>query len=357
MPPITQVKASDFKISDIKVLKKILPYLLQMRTRVIIALSFLLLAKLAGVGIPIALKEIVDSLDSTNIVLVLPLGMLLAYGALRLFSSLFNELRDAIFAKVRYQTMRRVSTAVFRHLHKLDLSFHLSRKIGSISRDIDRGTMSISTLFSILVFNILPSFFEIILVVGILLFNFDWIISLTALLTVVVYILLTINITKWRMKYRYQMNDLQSEASNTAIDSLINYETVKYFNQEQTEFDKYNQTMKKWQNISIKSFTTMTALNFAQASVIAIGVSVILILAAQGVVENTITLGELIMIQALLLQLFLPLGNLGIVYRQIKHNFIDMNNMFKLLEKQPKITDAQGAKDLIITNSNIEFKM
>jgi ATP-binding cassette subfamily B protein len=355
MPPITP-NAKDFKARDIKVLAKLLPYLAQMKYRIILALSFLLFAKIANVGIPIALKEIVDSLDSTQQILVLPLGFLIAYGALRLASSLFNELRDAIFAKVRYQTMQEVSVSVFRHLHNLDLGFHLDRKIGSISRDIDRGTNSISTLLSILIFNIFPSLFEVSLVVGILLFNYEPIIAITALATVVFYIVLTLKITHWRMQYRYEMNDTQSEANNTALDSLVNYETVKYFNQEENEIKKYKNAMLKWQKVAIKSFTTMTALNFAQGAVIAIGVTIILILASQGVVDKDLSLGDLIMIQALLLQLFLPLGNLGIVYRQIKHNFIDMNNMFDLLDKQPSIQDNQDCTDLVVKNATIEFK-
>ena len=354
MPPI-DTNAKNFKVKDIKVLKKLLPFFTKMKWRIFLALAFLLLAKVANVSIPLALKEIVDKLDSSMQIVVLPIGMLIAYGVLRLVSSLFNELRDAIFAKVRYQTMKEVSVAVFRHLHKLDLSFHLDRKIGSISRDIDRGTQSISTLLSILIFNIFPSLFEIILVVSILLFNYQSIIAITALLTVVFYIILTLNITKWRMKYRYQMNDTQSTANNTALDSLINYETVKYFNQEEAEVKKYQTSMNAWQEVAIKSFTSMTALNFAQATVIGIGVTIVLILASQGVVDKSITLGDLIMIQALLLQLFLPLGNLGIVYRQIKHNFIDMNNMFLLLETKAKIIDSKNAKELKVTNGEVEF--
>ena len=355
MPPITP-NAKDFKVSDIKVLKKLFPYFHKMRYRILFALSFLLLAKVANVGIPLALKEIVDGLDSSQQILVLPLGMLIAYGVLRLTSSLFNELRDAVFAKVRYQTMSEVAVSVFRHLHNLDLSFHLDRKIGSISRDIDRGTNSISTLLSILIFNIFPSIFEVTLVVGILLFYYDWIIAITALSTVIIYVVLTLNITKWRMKYRYEMNDTQSEANNTALDSLINYETVKYFNQEENEILKYQNAMNRWSAIAIKSFTSMTALNFAQSSIIAIGVTIILILASGGVVDGRLTLGDLIMIQALLLQLFLPLGSLGIVYRQIKHNFIDMSNMFNLMERKPKIVDDENCQDLVVSDGNIEFK-
>ena len=351
-----QTKAYDFKTRDIKVLKKLLPYLLKMRTRVILAVSFLMLAKLANVAVPLALKEVVDSLDQTNLVLVLPLGMLLAYGLLRLASSLFNELRDAIFAKVRYHAMNLIALGVFKHLHALDLSFHLDRRIGGITRDIDRGTQSVSTLLSIFVFNILPSIFEICLVIGILWLNYDLLFAGVSLLTVLFYVALTLMITTWRMKYRYQMNDMQSEANTNAVDSLINYETVKYFNQEKFEIDRYGETMTRWENIATKSFTTMTALNFVQGSVIAIGVTLVLIMAAQGVVDQSLSLGDLIMIQALLLQLFIPLGGLGIIYRQVKHNFIDMNNMFDLLERSSRVTDVDNAKALKVTQGTVEFR-
>ena len=351
-----QTKAYDFKTRDIKVLKKLLPYLLKMRTRVILAVSFLMLAKLANVAVPLALKEVVDSLDQTNLVLVLPLGMLLAYGLLRLASSLFNELRDAIFAKVRYHAMNLIALGVFKHLHALDLSFHLDRRIGGITRDIDRGTQSVSTLLSIFVFNILPSIFEICLVIGILWLNYDLLFAGVSLLTVLFYVALTLMITTWRMKYRYQMNDMQSEANTNAVDSLINYETVKYFNQEKFEIDRYGETMTRWENIATKSFTTMTALNFVQGSVIAIGVTLVLIMAAQGVVDQSLSLGDLIMIQALLLQLFIPLGGLGIIYRQVKHNFIDMNNMFDLLERSSRVTDVDNAKALKVPQGTVEFR-
>ena len=350
-----QTIAYDFKTRDIKVLKKLLPYLIKMRARVIWAVSFLMLAKLANVAVPLALKEIVDSLDQTNLVLILPIGMLLAYGLLRLASSLFNELRDAIFAKVRYHAMNLIALGVFKHLHTLDLSFHLDRRIGGITRDIDRGTQSVSTLLSIFVFNILPSLFEICLVIGILWLNYNLLFAGVSLLTVIFYVVLTFAITTWRMKYRYQMNDMQSEANTNAVDSLINYETVKYFNQEKFEVDRYGETMQRWENLATKSFTSMTALNFVQGAVIAIGVTIILIMAAQGVVNSTLSLGDLIMIQALLLQLFIPLGGLGIIYRQIKHNFIDMNNMFDLLERSSKVTDVENAPELKVTQGEVKF--
>ena len=240
-------------------------------------------------------------------------------------------------------------------LHTLDLSFHLDRRIGGITRDIDRGTQSVSTLLSIFVFNILPSLFEIFLVIGILWLNYNLLFAGVSLLTVIFYVVLTFAITTWRMKYRYQMNDMQSEANTNAVDSLINYETVKYFNQEKFEVDRYGETMQRWENLATKSFTSMTALNFVQGAVIAIGVTIILIMAAQGVVNSTLSLGDLIMIQALLLQLFIPLGGLGIIYRQIKHNFIDMNNMFDLLERSSKVTDVDNATELKVTQGEVKF--
>jgi len=353
---VKQTKAYDFKTQDIKVLKKLLPYLFEMRGRVILATLFLISAKLANVAVPVLLKEIVDNLDQTNVLLILPLGLLLAYGALRLASSLFNELRDAIFAKVRYHAMHLIALGVFKHLHTLDLSFHLDRRIGGITRDIDRGTQSVSTLLSIFVFNILPSFFEICLVIGLLWINYGVFFSGISLLTVTFYIGLTLAITTWRMKYRYQMNDMQSEANTNAVDSLINYETVKYFNREDFEVNRYDKTMGRWEQVATKSFTSMTALNFVQGAVIAVGVTLILIAAAEGVVEQSLSLGDMIMIQALLLQLFMPLGSLGIVYRQIKHNFIDMNNMFDLLDKTPKVAQNEQAPSLNVDKGKIEFK-
>jgi ATP-binding cassette subfamily B protein len=221
---------------------------------------------------------------------------LFAYGVLRLSSSLFNELRDAVFARVRYHAMHLIALGVFKHLHTLDLSFHLNRRIGGITRDIDRGTQSVSTLLSIFVFNILPSFFEIILVIGLLWVNYDIFFAGISLLTVVFYVAFTLAITTWRMKYRYEMNDMQSEANTNAVDSLINYETVKYFNRKDFEVNRYDETMGRWEGVATKSFTSMTALNFVQGAIIAVGVTVILILAAQEVADKNLRLGDMIMI-------------------------------------------------------------
>ncbi|SMN01506.1 Lipid A export ATP-binding/permease protein MsbA [uncultured Candidatus Thioglobus sp.] len=346
----------DNQSASLSILKRLLPYLSSMRYRIIIALLLLISAKLASIATPLLLKQIIDDLDQPDIILVLPIGLLLAFGSFWLLSSLFNELRDAIFAKVRYRAMNLISSHVFTHLHNLDLAFHLDRRIGAISRDINRGAQSASTLLSILIFNILPSLFEVSLVIGLLLFNYEPIFAIVALTTVILYLTFTLMITKWRIKYRYQMNDLESKANTYAMDSLINYETVKYFNAEQFETKRYQGLMGKWEKIAIKSFTSMTVLNFAQSAVIGTGITGILILAANGVVEGKMTLGDMILIQALLLQLFLPLGALGIVYRQIKHNLIDMRNVFGLLDTKPKINDANNATKLIVTQGEVQFK-
>ena len=350
-----QSRYYDNKKANINVLRRLLPYLKTMRYRVLTALLLLVLAKIATVAIPITLKGIIDSLDS-DVLIILPLGLLFAYGGLWLMNSLFNELRDAIFAKVRYRAMHLISTNVFRHLHTLDLSFHLNRRIGGISRDIDRGAQSVSTLLSILVFNILPSVFEVVLVIAILLIGYDLFFALTSVITVALYIVLTLLITNWRIKYRYQMNDLASEANTCAMDSLINYETVKYFSNEEFEVSRYKNVMTRWENIAVKTFTSMTVLNFAQSVIIGIGVTIILILAADGVLNQKLTLGDMILIQSLLLQLFLPLGTLGIIYRQIKHNLIDMSNMFKLLDTKTKVSNVENAPPLKITSSLVAFK-
>lgn len=343
------------KSANIRILKRLLPYLSQMRYRIGLALLLLILAKLATIVTPFLLKEIIDNLGEPNVVLVLPLGLLLAYGSFWLLSSLFNELRDAVFAKVRYRAMNLISNHVFTHLHHLDLGFHLDRRIGGINQDISRGAQSVSTLLAILIFNIFPSLFEVSLVIGLLLINYDVFFALVSLGTMVAYLSFTLLITGWRMRYRYQMNDFESQANTCAIDSLINYETVKHFDAEEFETNRYQTMMNKWEGVAIKNFTSMTLLNFAQSAIISIGVTIILILAANGVVEGKLSLGDMILIQALLMQLFLPLGALGIVYRQIKHNLIDMHNLFGLLDTKSKIKDAKKATQLAVSQGAIRF--
>jgi len=337
--------------------KNTLPYLWEYKGRVLIALFSLILAKAATVSIPLILKDIVDFLSQTpQATLILPVTLLFAYGALRMASGLFNELRDAIFARVRYRAMRRLSNTVMRHLHDLSLRFHLERKTGAISRDLTRGTQSVSSLMNYMVFNIIPTIAEFLLIAFILLIQYDIKFTIATFVTVIIYVAFTFAITNWRMHYRHDMNALESEANNQAVDSLINYETVKYFNNEPFEINRYDQTMSKWEEAATNSQVSMSALNFGQGTIIAIGVTVLMFMAAQGVVEKTMSIGDLVLVNAFLLQLFIPLNFLGVVYRSIKYALADMDLMFKLLEEKPEIVDANNAQILNIENSTVKFE-
>ena len=331
---------------DFKTIKSLTPFLWEYRGRVVMALGALVLAKVANVGIPLMLKDIVDALDKETATLVLPLGFLLGYGALRLAASLFNELRDAVFARVRHGAMRKVSIGALEHLHKLSLRYHLERKTGGLSRDIDRGTRSVSSLLNYLVFSILPTLVEVALIGGILLGKYSAWFALITFGAVVAYIYFTFKITEWRMKYRVQMNATDSRANTQAVDSLINYETVKYFGNEAHELGRYNHSLEEWEEAAVKSQTSLSTLNVGQATIIAIGVTLMMILAARGVVAGELTLGDLVLINAFLLQLFIPLNFLGIVYSQFKHAIADMQLMFDVLERKPEIEDRDDAVEL-----------
>ncbi|MFC1774140.1 ABCB family ABC transporter ATP-binding protein/permease [Pseudomonadota bacterium] len=341
--------------NDLKTLKSLAPFLWDYRGRVVIALGSLVLAKVANVGIPLVLKDIVDALDTQNTQLVLPLAFLLAYGALKLASSLFNELRDAIFSRVRHGAMRQVSTRVLDHLHRLSLRYHLDRKTGGISRDMERGARSVSSMLNYMAFSILPTLVEVTLIAGILLKNYDPGFALITFGAVVVYVLFTFKITEWRMKYRILMNATDSKANTQAIDSLINYETVKYFGNEQHELERYNASLEEWEDAAVKSQTSMSALNVGQAGIIAVGVTLIMILAAKGVVAGTLTIGDLVLINAFLLQLFIPLNFLGIVYSQLKHAIADMRAMFDVMELQPEIQNRDDAIALDVGKGEVRF--
>ncbi|MCG7981711.1 MAG: ABC transporter ATP-binding protein/permease [Candidatus Thiodiazotropha lotti] len=342
---------------DLHNLKSMLPFLWEYRGRALFALGCLVFAKMANVGIPLVLKEIVDSLEkSVHTVLVLPLFLLIGYGVLRLASSLFNELRDAIFARVRYRAMRNLSSKVLTHLHDLSLRFHLERQTGAISRDLERGTRSVSTILNYMVFSILPMVVEFSLVAAVLLTQYDIKFALVTFGTVIVYVGFTLAITEWRMEYRHIMNRLDSEANSQAFDSLINYETVKYFGNEKLELRRFDDTLADWEDNAVKSQTSMSLLNFGQGGIIAVGVAIIMIYAADGVVEGTMSIGDLVLVNTFMLQLFIPLNFLGIVYRQIKYSLADMDLIFKLLEQQPEITDAEDAERLKLQGGEVRFE-
>ncbi|MCU7844200.1 MAG: ABC transporter ATP-binding protein/permease [Candidatus Thiodiazotropha sp. (ex Monitilora ramsayi)] len=334
-----------------------LPFLWEYRGRALFALGCLVLAKLANVGIPLVLKEIVDKLEkSDGTVLILPLFLLLGYGALRLGSSLFNELRDAVFARVRYRAMRNLSNRVLAHLHELSLRFHLERQTGAISRDLERGTRSVSTILNYLVFSIIPMLVEFVLVAIILLTQYDIVFTLVTFGTVAIYVGFTLAITEWRMEYRHVMNRLDSQANNQAFDSLINYETVKYFGNEPLELRRFDSTLSSWEENAVKSQTSMSLLNFGQGGIIAVGVTLVMLFAASGVVDGSMSIGDLVLVNAFLLQLFIPLNFLGMVYRQIKYSLADMDLIFKLLDQKPEITDAPDAVALKLDGGEIGFE-
>jgi ABC-type transport system involved in Fe-S cluster assembly fused permease/ATPase subunit len=336
--------------------KLLFPYIWRYKWRALLALSLLICAKVANVGVPLILKELVDSLEPTQAVLVVPAFLLLAYGVLRFLTTLFGELRDVVFARVIQSTMRNAALEVFKHLHGLSLRFHLDRQTGGLSRDIERGVSGIRFLMNFMLFNILPTLFEITLVIIILAQRFDIRFSVVILLTLSVYIGLTLLITEWRMAFRRKMNLMDSRANTSAIDSLINYETVKYFNNEEYELDRYDASMKQWEKAAVRSTTSLSLLNSIQGLVIATGVTVLMFMAAEEVTKGAMTLGDLVMVNAFLLQLFIPLNFLGFVYREIRHSLADMERMFKLLKTPAEVEDKHDASDLRLSQASVSFE-
>ena len=342
--------------TDWKNLRRLFPYLWEFRGRILLALLCLMIAKVATVGVPVVLKHIVDSLDMEKIALQLPIVLLLGYGALRLSTGLFNELRDVLFARARFHAIRRMSSDVLGHLHQLSLRFHLDRRTGSVTRDLERGTQSLSSLSNYFVFVVIPTIFEILLVTGILFTSYKPEFTLITIATVIVYVVFTVLFTNWRMHYRHLANKLDSEAHSRAVDSLLNYETVKYFNNEKYEVTRYADTLNEWEKASVKSTFTMSLLNFGQAVIIALGVTGIMFFAAQGVVQGNMTIGDLVLVNALMLQLFVPMNMLGIVYRQITYSLADMDLLAKLLEEKPEVKDESNASELNINQGEISFE-
>ena len=341
--------------NNLKTIATLLPYLWEFKVRVILALSLLVLAKLANVSVPLVLKEIVDALDQPRAELVLPVFLLIGYGVLRLCSTLFGELRDAIFAKVTQRAIRRVANKVFSHLHSLSLRFHLERQTGGVSRDIERGTRGISFLLNFMLFNILPTLLEIGLVLAILIKQYDIRFSIIIFLTLLAYIALTLIVTEWRMIFRRTMNNMDSKANTRAIDSLLNYETVKYFGNEAWEARRYDEHLQSWEKAAVRNQTSLAALNAGQSAIIAIGVTLLMLLAADQVIDGVMTLGDLVLINAFMLQLYMPLHFLGFVYREIKHSLADMERMFTLLDENREIQDKPDAKILAAGHATIRF--
>lgn len=338
--------------SDWATVRTLLPYLWAYKWRVLLALTFLVSAKLANVGVPLVLKSLIDHMTITPshplAFMVLPVGILVAYGLLRLSTTLFTELREFVFAKVTQRAVRTIALKVFRHLHALSLRFHLNRQTGGMTRDIERGTRGISSLVSYALFSIFPTLLEISLVLIYLASHYDiWftVITVVALLT---YIVFTISVTEWRTHFRRTMNELDSKASTKAIDSLLNYETVKYFGNEEYEARRYDEGLQHYEAAAIKSQTTLSMLNTGQSSIIATAVTLILWRATQGVLDQSMTLGDLVLVNAFMIQLYIPLNFLGVLYREIKQSLTDMERLFSLLDQHREIADKPDAIDLHI---------
>jgi len=337
--------------TDWATLKRLFPYLWQYKLRVVGALVFMIAAKLANVGVPVLLKTLVDAMafkpGDPSAVLVVPIGLLLAYGLLRLSTTLFTELREFIFSKATQGAARSIALQTFQHLHALSLRFHLERQTGGMTRDIERGVRGIESLISYSLFSIFPTLIEVALVLAILGAKFDmWFVWIT-LAALALYIVYTVTVTEWRTKFRKEANEFDSAAHTKAVDSLLNYETVKYFNNEEFEARRYDESLKKLRLARLKSQTTLSMLNTGQQLIIAVGLVAMLWRATQGVVDGHMTLGDLVMVNAFMIQLYIPLNFLGVLYREIKQSLTDLDKMFVLMEKEREVADQPGALPLV----------
>jgi len=358
-----QVKPSHEKSNDWKVIANLLPYLWTFKGRVILALSCLIAAKVANLGVPILLKTLVDSMSvppGLQTLIVVPVALIIAYGLLRLSASLFTELRELIFSRVTESAVRTVALQVFEHLHALSLRFHLSRQTGGMTRDIERGTRGIQSLISYSLYSILPTIVELGLVLGYFVWAYNYLFALITLIALVLYVIFTIVVTEWRTKYRKKMNELDSKAHQRAVDALINFETVKYFGNEEYETKRYDENLRCFREAAIQSQRSLAILNLGQQTIIATGLILILWQATIGVSNGSMTLGDLVLVNVLMIQLYIPLNFLGVIYREIKQALIDMDRMFKLLGTDREIADQDGAPDLVIKNQalgpHIQFR-
>lgn len=352
---------NDVAIGDVSwgTLKQLLPYLAEYKRRMGLAVLCLVMAKCASVYLPFILKDIVDDLDAsgeTAAVIAMPLGLLLAYGVVRLSNVIFGELRDTLFGRITERAMRRIGLKVFKHLHSLDLEFHLNRRTGGLSRDIERGTNGISFLLRFLVFNIVPTLLEIALVIGLLWWNYNIWFGMIVLLAVVIYVGYSVITTEWRTRFVREANKAESESSTRAVDSLLNYETVKYFTNEHFESQHYDHELARWEKARRKNRLSLFALNGGQALVIATAMTAAMVLAASDVAAGNMTLGDFVLINAFMMQIFMPLNFLGFVYREMKGAMANIESMFGLLDRSPKVTDAVNAHALVVDGGNIEFK-
>ena len=344
------------------VLKQLRPYLLEFKRRVVLALLCLVAAKLASIGLPYVLKYTVDSLngDLTTLALAVPISLIVAYGTLRLLNVLLGEVRDTLFGRVTERAMRRIGLNVFKHLHNLDLGFHLDRRTGGLSRDIERGTSGISFLMRFMVFNIVPTLLEIGLVVGLLLFQFGWSFAFIIISSVICYVAFSMKATDWRTRFVQQMNEADSTTNSRAVDSLLNFETVKYFNNEAFEANRYDNDLAQWEVARRKNRLSLFALNAGQASIIATAMTAMMANAAFGVMNGDMTIGDFVLINAFTMQIFMPLNFLGFVYREIRGSLANIDNLFSLLAQRPAISDKPDSLALTlkggVENATVQFE-
>ena len=345
---------------ELRALKSLGPYLwprdsFGLRVRVVLALAFLLAGKLVNIGVPLLYKHAVDALSPANVAIAVPVGLVVAYGLARVMSQGFNELRNAVFAKVSQRAIRRMALSAFRHIHALSLRFHLERRTGGLSRAVERGTAGIDFLLSFMLFNVVPTLFEILLVCGILWRLFNWTFAAVTLATILIYITFTFSITDWRVRFRREMNERNTESNTKAVDSLLNYETVKYFANEEHEACRYDLALQAYERAAVKSETTLTLLNLGQGTIIAIGLVGVMLLAGQGVAAAEMTVGDFVLVNAYLLQLYTPLNFLGMVYRNIKQSLTDLEQMTALLAVKPDLVDRPDAAQLEIRAGAVAF--
>jgi len=343
-------------LSVMTTLRRLGPYVWHYRTRVLIALILLVASKVASIGVPVILKWIVDDLDVKLTVLLVPLLLLALYGGLRVSTSLFQEARQVVFARVLARTSREITLKVFSHLHSLSLRFHLDRRTGGVAREVERGMVSVADLLDWTIYTILPTLLEIGIICTILVLHFDWTFAVITLATLATYITFTISVTEWRLRYYRAKNEADTEANARSVDSLLNYETVKYFNNERHELERFDFALRKYEEATVMSQKTLAALNIGQATIVSLGLTLLLWRAASGVVAGTLTIGDLVLVNGFLLQLAVPLNYLGMVYREVKQALINIENMFRLLEEPQEIQDIPDAKPLAISGGEVRFE-
>jgi len=354
---INEVETENF---NWHIIKDIFPYLIEHKKRVIFAVGFMILAKIASVGLPFILKYIVDGIDTSQFdqasLLVVPIGLVLAYGLVRLSNVVFGEIRDVLFGRVTERSIRRISLNVFKHLHKLDLEYHLDRRTGGVARDIERGASGINFLMRFMVFNIVPTLLEIAMVIGVLLYNYSIGFAGISLIAIGAYITFSVKTTDWRVKFIREANKADSSSNNHAVDSLLNYETTKYFSNEDFEANRYDKDLEDWEVAKRKNRLSLFALNGGQAFIISIATTAMMMLAAYKVTQGDMTLGDFVLINAFIMQIFLPLNFLGFVYREIKGSLANIEHLFSLLSIKPKVIDMNDAEALNVVSGKIDFK-